>query len=98
MSLPREYLEDISTQRFQENVGKQLDKKKEAIGCLGGTISSLGNNVFSITHSLGTAPSGFIILTQSVAGSIKATMVKSNGTIVNLSFDKSPGTFTVFLF
>jgi hypothetical protein len=98
MGFIREILSDLPTQRFQENVARSVDKKKEFTGCIGSAPVDLGNNTFSIKHELGREASGFIILTQATASSIKASLVKSDGTSVNISFAKAPGAFTVFLY
>lgn len=94
-NLPREYVEDISIQRMQENIARKLDKKTQAIGCLGGTVTALGNNTFEVTHSLGTPVTSFFLLSHTTTGSIKTTLVKSDGTTATLAFDHDPGTFTV---
>jgi len=96
--LHREVLSDLSTQRFQDNVAKKLDKKSMPIGCIGATPTSLGNNTWNVKHNLGQEPTGFIILTQGSAMSIKASMVESNGTSVTISFASDPTSFTIFLF
>lgn len=98
MGFVREVLSDLSTQRFQENVARTVDKKTEFSGCMGSTPTDLGNNTFNIKHELGENPTGFIILTQGTASSIKARMVKSEGTSVTISFARAPGAFTVFLY
>jgi len=97
MSFPREILDDISSQRFQDNVGRQLDKKSAVHGCLGGTVTNLGSNTFKVEHSLGTPATSFFLLSHTTAGSIKSTLVSSDGTTATFSFDHDPGTFTVSL-
>ena len=95
MSLPRETLDDLSTARFQENVARKLDAKQTNIGCLGGTVTNLGSNTFKVEHSLGKPVSSFFLLSHTTAGSIKASLVSSDGTSATIAFDHDPGTFTI---
>lgn len=98
-NLPREYVEDISIQRMQENIARKFNSQNEQfIGCMGGTQTSLGNNSWRIAHSLKREPKGFVLLTQTTAGSIFTKMINQSGTTADLVFDSNPGTFTVFFF
>lgn len=99
-NLPREQLDDISTQRFQDNVATQLkkDSTQPALGSMGSNIKDLGNNTFSVDHALGTEPKGFVLLSHATAGSIKTSIVKSTANNATLSFGSAPGTFTVYFY
>lgn len=98
-NLPREYLEDLSDQRFQENVARKFnqDGNTEPIGCLGGTQTSLGNNSWRVQHSLGTEPRKFVLTAQGSSSSIKVKMTNITAQTVDLVFDSDPTSFTVFL-
>lgn len=101
--LPLEQVDDLSVQRMQGNVARQFNniesKSGDGLsGCLGGTQTSLGNNSFKVAHSLGNTPKNFVITSQSVSASIKATMNNANGTDVTITWTASPGTFQVFLY
>lgn len=98
MGFVREILDDLPTQRLQENVARQFSKGESASqGCIGGTQTNLGNFSYQIDHSLGKIPKEFIIVDQSVATSILAELVASTGTNVTIKFSADPGTFKVFL-
>lgn len=99
--LPLEKVDDLGVQRMQSNISRKFNQDKKSgdgfKGCLGGTQTSLGNNSYKISHSLGDTPKGFVIISQSVSGSIKATMINPTASEVTITFDSSPGTFQIFL-
>jgi hypothetical protein len=96
----REVLDDLPTQRLQENTAKAFSKMENALfeGCVGGTPSDEGNLSFKIEHSLGKEPKGYVITEQATASSIKSSLAQSTGTFVVIKFESSPGAFKVFLY
>lgn len=99
-NLPREYVEDPSVSRMQENIARKFnqDSGGEVSGCLGGTQTSLGNFSWRVEHGLKKEPKGFVLLSQGSSSSILAKMVNAGGTTADIVFESDPSSFTVFFY
>lgn len=78
MGLSREVLEDLSTERFQENVARELTKqsKEKAIsGCIGSLYTKVSDGIYQVDHQLGREVSGFVITSQTSTKSLYAEVV-----------------------
>ena len=101
MGLSREVLEDLSTERFQENVARELSrqsKSKALTGCISGEKTLIAENKWRVYHSLGIEPSGFVIIAQGSSSSILAKMENVTSENVEISFNTDPTSFTLFFF
>ena len=77
--LPREYLDDISTQRFQENVARQNNKTSKTVTSNSDAITALQKKVDSIPAALSLGFTKGEFHTISVSSSLVGPYVISHG-------------------
>jgi hypothetical protein len=99
-NLAREYVDDISVSRMQENISRKFsqDDNAESSSCIGGSQTSLGNNSWRVAHGLKREPKGFVIIAQGSSTSIFAKMVNVGSTTADIVFESDPTSFSVSFF
>lgn len=79
-SFSREYVDDISIQRMQENTAREFNKQASSgitSGAMSGTITTISDGIYKVEHLLNREAIGFIIVSQTSASSFKAEMISS---------------------
>lgn len=106
----REILDDLDSQRFQENTARKFAQQGNTgitSGCICGPAADkidLGNNIWRVKHSLGREPIGFVTIAQGTTDSVLTKMTNMNTQTVDIEFVKDsrnltlPVTFTIFLY
>lgn len=99
--MSQEILDDLSNQRFQNNVSREFDKQKNTgivEGCISGDKVAVAPNSWRVNHSLGREPIGFILMAQGSTTSIVAKMTNMTATTADISFSEDPTSFTAFFY
>lgn len=79
-SFSREYVDDISIQRMQENTAREFNKQASSgitSGAMSGTITTISDGIYKVEHLLNREAIGFIIVSQTSASSFKAEMISN---------------------
>lgn len=79
-SFSREYVDDISIQRMQENTAREFNKQASSgitSGAMSGTITTISDGIYKVEHLLNREAIGFMIVSQASASSFKAEMISN---------------------
>ena len=99
--LSLEILDDLDSQRFQQNVAREFSKQQNTgiiKGCISGDKVLIGEFKWRVSHRLGVEAKGFIIIEQGSTSSLVCEMTNMTTTTSEITFSGDPTSFTLFFY